>query len=184
MKTKFLLFLLLVFNIKGAIAQKKWFSLQRPSITQVDSIENKHNGRRISYNYTISVSPDYFPNALTYKLNNSLVFYRHTKPIKTEVSYFSSDADSTIRLIEYTWEGNSKNWKKLLKKFERNKKLISKHFQNPGRTSFKDYINEKDDWTGQTVVWENATSYVKQFLIAGQGTFRTRVLISWKENMR
>ena len=60
--------------------------------------------------------------------------------------------------------------------FEINAKHFSKLFANDG--SIK--LEEHDTWSQKTITWKNDRSYVQQFMVMGAGTFRVRVLVSWK----
>lgn len=152
------------------------FSLQRPSIYLIDSIEKKNNGIRVYPSYTIGVAKDYFPNADKFKLGQPFVFTRDTSKLMTQVTYFFSVPDSTLRLVEYSWNAAGKRENTISQLFSSNKTLLSKYFKNKGTES---EIKE-DTWSQKNTIWENDSTYAKQFMLIQGKPTRTRVLISWK----
>jgi|GEM_PF-2470895 len=152
------------------------FSLQRPAIYLIDSIEKKNNGIRIYPSYTIGVAKDYFPNADKFKLGQPLVFTRDTSKLMTQVTYFFSVPDSTVRLIEYSWNATGKGQNTISQLFGSNKTLLSKHFKDKGA----EIERKEDTWSQKNIIWENDSTYAKQFMLIQGKPTRTRVLISWK----
>ena len=158
--------------------QKSNFTFSRPSVNDIDSIEISHDGHAFTYNSNISfqISSNYFPNSDKFNLGQPIASNRKTEPTKTLVNYYYSLPDSTIRLIEYTWNQSKENSQLLETLFEDNSKYFSSFFSNNGITTSEDH----GDWTQKATVWENDSTYIKQFMVVGSGTFRVRLLISWK----
>ena len=152
------------------------FSLTRPDLDKVDSIETENGGIRIFKPYTIGVSKDYFPNADKFDLEQPLLYIRDTAKLRTGVSYFFSKPDSTIRLVEYSWDA-SKEINEIERLFHHNKEVISQLLGQPG----KETINNQQTWSQKTIIWQNDSVYVMQFMLIEGEPSRTRVLISWKK---
>ncbi|MEJ8840892.1 hypothetical protein WG954_00760 [Lacibacter sp. H375] len=146
----------------------------RPAFVKIDSIELANNGLRIYAPYKISVSKNYFPNADKFRLGTPLLFVRDTSTISTAVTYFFSEPDSVIRLVEYSWNrGKDKN--EIERLFNFNDSAISKQLRNQGIKT----LNKKDTWSQVTKIWTSDSVYVKQFMLIEGAPSRTRVLISW-----
>lgn len=179
MRTLFyILILLLVLGCKTSkeIATTTDFCLQRPGIHEIDSIEKRSHGVRLYPSYKITVSQDYFPNSEKFNLGQPFVYTRDYSTVKSQVTYYFSIPDSIVRLVEYNWNAAGNGHNTISQLFSTNKLLLSKYFKNEGAGSER--IEEA--WSRKDIVWENDSTFVKQFmLIQGQPT-RTRVLISWK----
>jgi hypothetical protein len=94
----------------------------------------------------------------------------------TQVTYFFSVPDSTLRLVEYSWNTAGKRENTISQLFSSNKTLLSKNFKNKGTES---EIKE-DTWSQKNTIWENDSTYAKQFMLIQGKPTRTRILISWK----
>lgn len=158
-------------------AQKSGILVVRPAVKDIDALEQKFNSKKQDFgSITFTVSKDYFPNSDKYSLAQPLMYDRGEAVKDPSVSYFYSQPDNIVRLIEYTWNARAEYTKDLQAIFDQNKKVLSKHFGSPGAAA-----NEKHDtWQQTSIVWENATTHVKQFMVTGSGTYRVRVLVSWK----
>ena len=170
------LFSVSTFVFSVSFSQKNEFLLIRPLLSSIDSIEKANNGEIFHTSFTISVSKDYFPNADKFHLANPLIFFRKGKIFNTEMNYYFSLPDSAIRLVSYSWNGSQKLTEDLNYLFETNASYFSKYFGQGGEIKNETH----ETWTQKTIIWENTIVHVKQFMVLGQGTYRVRVLISWK----
>lgn len=150
--------------------------LSRPSLNQIDSIEKANHGIKAYKSYKVTLSSNYFPDASKFEFAEPILFVRDTSNSKAAISYFYSEKDSTIRLVEYSWSLNRKTQLDLNKIFEKNQSNLTLTFKNSGEQS----IEKKDSWTQKTIVWQNDDVYVKQFIFSGDEPHRVRVLVSWK----
>jgi len=173
-----LLILTFILNLGiPAKPQSSMFTIDRPSIRDIDSIESANNGKTFSYTgITFSVSKGYFPNSEKFSLGQPINSNRLTTPIKTTLSYYYSLPDSIISLIEYSWDVSMKDSSLLAGIFENNSKQFYRLFSNAGKTETEDH----GSWTQKTTIWEDQRKYIKQFIVIGSYTYRVRVLISWK----
>jgi hypothetical protein len=171
------IFFIFLFVSSCALGQIKDISIGRPALKAVDSIERANHGKITVYNgITFSVSSGYFRASDNFHLGQPIISIRETTPRRVILNYYYSLPDSVIRLIEYTWNGSSEEINKLNDIFELNVKHFSTLFANKGSTKQEDH----DTWSQKTITWENDHSYVQQFMVTGGGTYRVRVLISWK----
>lgn len=157
-------------------AQDYNFLLQRPLLNSIDSIEKVEKGEKFEAPFTISVSKNYFPNADKFDLANPLIFFRKENPFRLEMNYYYSVPDNVVRLISYSWDGNSKQTDKLNSIFEKNAEYFSSHFGKKGE--IKNEIH--DTWSQKSLTWQNDIVHIHQFMVTGKNTNRVRVLISWK----
>lgn len=173
-----IIFLATCFSIISlhAIAQESKLQFENPRFSEIQSIEQTEGGRKYTYSFAISVSKNYFPNSDNFNLAAPVIYFRNTYPLKTEVDYFYSLPDSIVRLKEYTWNSSNSTIDSLKVLFEKNKETISTYLKDNGTTTFEDHTT----WTQKTIIWENETTYVKQFMVIGSSTYRVRVLVSWK----
>ncbi|WP_354432442.1 hypothetical protein [Mucilaginibacter sp. UYP27] len=110
---------------------------------------------------------------------NPRIYKHNFIPFNEAVSYFFSLPDSTLRLVEYNWEGSIEKKEELGRLFNANKELISTQIQDQ-YPQFKETDNGGDNWKGITDNWETDKCYIKQFIILGSGTYRVRLIIIWK----
>lgn len=178
MKT-FLQSIILIIYCLSSHAQRPSFNLDSPRFDSIFSIEKENGGQQKTYNYPIYVSKDYFPNSTNFNLANPIIFARRNNDFDLNISYYFSANDSVIRLIEYSWDLKSSKIKKIDKLFAKNQKALSEHFKYQG-TKTRKIKMDSNDWERLTIIWEDESCYVNQFMIKGQGTYRIRVLISWK----
>jgi hypothetical protein len=160
----------------AVLAQSGKHLLTRPSLQEIPLLERQMQGRKMNYRFNITVSKDYFPGAASFKLANPLVYERRSGGGRTEVSYFYSEPDKKVRLIEYSYDrfaGDSTSLKQL---FADNDRVFTDWFKKPGHLTTELH----DNWWQQLQVWENDTVYLKQFIVIGDATYRVRVLVSWK----
>lgn len=166
----------LYFTQEG-FSQKLSFSLNRPDVKKIDSIESANEGKQLNYNgITFTVSKNYFPNSDSFSLAQPISYRRETKPLKTSIEYYYSTPDNIVRLVEFTWNSSNENIKYLNEIFENNAIQFSQMIGNKGKTETEDH----GDWSQKTTIWQNEKAYVKQFMVNGSGTYRVRVLLSWK----
>ena len=169
--------LFLLYFAQQGLSQKLSFSLNRPDVKKIDSIESANDGKQLNYSgITFSVSKNYFPNSDSFNLAQPVSYRRETQPLKTSIQYYYSTPDNIVRLVEYTWNSSNENIKSLNDIFESNATQFSEMIGNKGMTEIEDH----GDWTQKTIIWENEKTYIKQFMVSGSNTFRVRVLLSWK----
>jgi len=147
----------------------------RPALNSIDSIENANNGIRIYKPYKISVSKDYFPNADKFNLGIPLIFLRDTSTLRTAVTYFFSEPDSLIRLVEYSWNSTGRSENEVERLFRHNDSTITSQLNKSGIQT----IDNQDTWSQVTKIWNNDSIYVEQFMVIQGTPGRTRVLVSW-----
>jgi hypothetical protein len=157
------------------LAQSGNHLLVRPSLQEIPLIEKKKQGRKINYRFNITVSQNYFPGAASLQLANPLVYTRPDSGGRTEVSYFYSEPDRKVRLIEYSYDRPASDSNFLKRMFADNDRFFTNHFKKPGSLTAEAH----DNWWQQLQVWESDTVYLKQFIVIGDGTYRVRVLVSW-----
>jgi len=176
MKYKLLLPFFFLCSAYISLAQAKNFSLTRPAINEIVSIEKSNGGKLFETSIHFSVSKDYFPNADKFQLGNPFIYFREGRLFNLELNYYYSLPDSIIRLVSYSWNGSKETSDELTNIFNENAKIFSALFGLAGLEN-----NEKHDgWDGRNIIWENDTVYVKQFQVISQSTNRVRVLLSWK----
>ncbi|UAY51046.1 hypothetical protein [Ferruginibacter albus] len=172
-----LLVILFFLNVTISYSQPTTFSFKRPIISKLDSIEYANHGKTFYYNgITFSVSKNYFPHADSFKLGQPINSSRQKGPTNINICYYYSLPDSVIRLSEYSWDQSKGATPSLNEIFTTNATLISKYFGNNGKTKLEDH----EDWTQKTTIWENKEVHVEQFMVSSEYTNRVRVLISWK----
>jgi len=157
-------------------AQLEQYQLTKPSLHEVPSIEKKMRGKKVDYNFNVTVSKNYFPGAASFNLANPLVYYRPATNGRVEVSYFYSQPDRVVRLIEYSFDKPASDSTLLKQFFTANENYFGNWFKKRGSVTTEVH----DNWWQQLEVWENDTVYVKQFIVVGDATYRVRVLVSWK----
>ncbi len=154
-----------------AFAQK--INFRKISVASIELLQKDQGATIVTYDYTIGVSGDYFPNRKDFLLAQTIVYEKAINSFNFKTSYYYSKQDSLVRLIEYEWEGTDNCTENIFQlTVKRNKEGISKFFKSPGKE-----IPETDTKAPKTI-WENETVYVEQFYIPGM--FRIRILISWK----
>ena len=174
---QFLLFFIFLCTNICVVGQANDISVGRPTLNAVDSIEQANNGKiTSSTGITFSISSGYFPGSDNFHLGQPIISIRETTPIKVILNYYYSLPDSAIRLIEYTWNASAEERNELNDIFEINAKHFSKLFANDGSIKQEDH----GSWSQKTITWENDQNYVEQFMVIGAGTYRVRVLVSWK----
>ena len=178
MKTVHLIvFLIIVTSCKTSVQRpiKVNIVYARPTFGKVDSIELANNGVRVYAPYKISVSKDYFPNADKFVLGTPLLFIRDTSTLSTAVTYFFSEPDSIVRLIEYSWNRGKRDKNEIEGLFNYNDSNISKQLKKEGIKT----LNKQDTWSQVTKIWATDSVYIKQFMLIEGDPSRTRILISW-----
>lgn len=151
--------------------------LTRPAIKAVYTIEQSNQGKISTYNgITFRVASGYFPNSDSFHLGQPIMSIRETAPLKTILNYYYSLPDSTVRLVEYTWNAAEEQARELNAVFEANRKHFFKLFKQEGNQKEEKH----DTWSQKTLIWQNSHTYVEQFMVTGAGTNRVRVLVSWK----
>jgi len=172
-------FSLLIISV-SLFGQNLNFQFSRPLLHKFDSIERSLGGIQKEYNYTISIDSNYFPNTYLFDLENPKVFLQKNGRIVLETSCYYSKQDSIVRLIEYNWDFTQKLTKQLKNTFNKNQKNITKQLNRKGLYLKEEMGTPNNIWTRESVIWENENSFVRLFKINGQGTYRVRVLISYK----
>jgi hypothetical protein len=174
---QFILLLVILTSCKTSVQRPLNVRLgfRRPALDEIDSIENSNRGVKIYKPYKISVSKDYFPGADKFLLGTPVLFVRDTSTLRTAVTYFFSEPDSIIRLVEYSWNSTGRNKNEIEKLFELNDSTVSRQLMKCGRR----LIDKKDTWSQVTKIWDTDSVYVKQFMLIQGDPNRTRVLVSW-----
>jgi hypothetical protein len=163
----FLAFLLPIFGVS------QQFNFKRITTSSIHNLQKGQNAKKVIYDHPIGVSDDYFPNRRQFRLAQPICYATEDRTFHFETSYYFSKQDSVVRLIEYQWEGSeSTSDAKFNLRVEQNKKLISKLFKQPGKSTAATKTR------AAKTVWENNLVYVEQFYIPAM--MRIRVLVSWK----
>ena len=169
------------FNLLSVLSysQQIEFMFDKKPLNSIDSLEAKVGGLKFNYNYQIGLADDYVKGVKGYQIANPLIFKRDLAPFTGRVSYHFSVPDSVLRLVEYEWEGNKQTINELQDLFKKNQKFISEQLedQHPG---FKEDRVKEEGWFRITDNWETDKTYIKQFVLLGSGTYRVRVMITWK----
>jgi hypothetical protein len=148
------------------------FQFKQISLNQIDSIEKRQKAYPFKFDYSIGVSDDYFPRRKDFDLAQPIVYRKKIKSFKYETSYYYSLPDSTIRLIEYWWEGTSNSTAKFYEVINNNRRKIASGVNYKGK-----YV-PATEISGTQEITENDAVYVEQFYV--EGLQRIRVKISWK----
>lgn len=169
--------IIICFVLTPTVLTAQQFEMQtkRPLVNQLAGIELKAGGKLENYPSYIrySVSKNYFPGADKYNLDNPQMWLR-AAPLKMQVEYYYSLPDSIVRLTEYTL--NNADTSLLKTVFNNNTVRLTAELGKPAEETKE----EHEDWWQKNVIWDNNGIYVKQFMVIGSGTYRVRVLISWK----
>jgi hypothetical protein len=162
-----LLFYLPVFGF----AQR--FNFKQRKASAIGLLQNEDKAKKVTYNYSIGVAEDYFPNRRKYRLAQPINFVKEDRTFQYQTAYYFSEPDSIIRLIEYQWEGTDSTTDTAFNLVvEKNKALVSCFFKSKGQ----DY--PATETKSAKTVWDNKTVHVEQFFIPEM--LRIRVLVSWK----
>ncbi len=151
-----------------------WF--KRPQLSEIVSIEQQSGGTRIYKTFKIGVVKDYFPDAEMFSLAQPLLYLRDTSTVGTSITYFFSEPDSLVRLVEYSWDASRGKHNLIESLYESNKTSISKSLQKEGNETTEIH----DEGSEKTIVWQRDSVHIKQFMLIEGKPSRTRALISWK----
>lgn len=175
MRNVFTLLIPIFCAINTLHAQEFDFKTNHFSINEIDSVEKQAGGKRqdLGSHIRFTISKNYFPGADKYSLANPITFFRGD-PLRLVVQYYYSLPDGIIRLAEFTL--NRADTALLKKVFNNNASKLTGEFGNP----VSDKNEQHDTWWGETTIWENGNTHIEQFIIIGSGTYRVRVLVSWK----
>lgn len=110
-----------------------------------------------------------------FAFGKALLFVRDTSTLRTGVTYFFSEPDSIIRLVEYSWNSGRRDKNEIQRLFDFNDSAISKQLSNKGIKT----LNKQDTWSQVTKIWTTDAVYIKQFMLIEGDPSRTRVLVSW-----
>lgn len=168
--------MVLAIGANAQVVEHQQYQISRPSLQDIPGLEKKMRGKKIDYNFNITVSKNYFPGAGNLRLANPMVYQRPSNSGKTEVSYFYSQNDKVVRLIEYSFDKTAADSSLLKQFFTANDSYFSGLFDRPA-ISFDEV---HDTWWQKIQTWETNLAFVKQFIVIGDGTYRVRVLVSWK----
>ena len=139
-------------------------------------MEQQSGGVRIYKPFKIGVAKDYFPDADKFSLGQPLIYLRDTSTVETQVTYFFSEPDNLVRLVEYSWNASRVKPNLIESLFESNKESINRILRLTGTETTETH----ETWSQKTIVWQSDSVHVKQFMLAQGKPSRTRVLISWK----
>jgi hypothetical protein len=160
------------------VEENQQYQIKRPTLQDIPGIEKKMRGKKSDYNFNITVSKNYFPGAANLKLANPLVYQRPSSSHgRQEVSYFYSQQDKVVRLIEYSFDKPVSDTSLLKQFFASNDSYFSGFFDKPATT----FHEVHDTWWQKIQTWENNLVFVKQFIVIGAATYRVRVLVSWRQ---
>ena len=164
-------FIFILFISISASAQS--FNFVQIKTAAIDSLRQSNKGSFITYDYSISVSQDYFPKAQKYNLAQPIIYKTVEKDFTTENSFYYTKADSVVRLIEYQWDILEESYDSVYYKIvNQNKEIISNYFH------FRPQEIPETDVKAAKSIWEKDSVYVQQLIMPG--LLRIRVLISWK----
>lgn len=155
------------------IAAPQKFNFQKIRTSDIESLRAADGARFVTYDYFISASEDYFPGRPAFDLAQPLIYQKTDGPFQVETSFYFSKGDSTVRLIEYQWEGTRKlseaEFNDIIKK---NTAAISAQLNSSPKL-----IPETKERAAKDI-WENKSIYVQQLHMPDLR--RIRVLVSWK----
>ena len=152
------------------------FEFQKINTKNIKNIEILNNGIEMRKPYKVTLGESYFPEIEKYKFHQPIVYFRDTSNITTIISYFFTEKDSLVRLIEYSWSKPQDNDSIISEIYTNNNKIIEAKFKIKSEV-----INESEDyWKQQTKIWENDSIYVKSFIFSSKTPDRTRVIIRQK----
>lgn len=159
-----------------ASAQAVNIPIDRPIVRVIDSIESESYGQAATMDgVNFKIPDEYFPKRSSFKLAQPILSTRQTRPLRTQVNYYYSLPDSVVRLVEFTWDTPAETKDKLNTVYTAN----CNHFNELMGVKPKISEEEKDDTWQETIIWENKTTWVKQFILRGPAN-RVRVMIAWK----
>lgn len=182
MKKKHIVNLLIIIILSGCSSSKviqndsSVFQIERPKLQEIDQIEHRIHSKEVFKTYTITLSDQYFPGVKNFDFAQPKIFVRKKYSPNPIVSYFYTEKDSIVRLIEYSWD-NLKDDNSVKVVFKENTKFFDDYFKKEGKLTVKD---EPTYWQ-EELVWENDEVYVFQFILGNnRGAYRTRSIIRWK----
>lgn len=192
---------------RKAFAQENFFHFDKISYQQIIPLEKSFNSIPKPISYKVSISDDYIPNGKVLKnlLAQPLVFNRPDTLFnpQPEVSYYFLSSDSTVKLIEYTWDmrNNIKNLNDLIKqgnnqsnresgynkKFDALLSVITKSLGKPTKGNGETVEKEEEGygkWMERRAEWHNKKVNVELFMIwtgsaKSIGTYKIRAKIYW-----
>ena len=132
------------------------FSFTRPQLSEIAFVEQQSSGTRIYKSFKIGVAKDYFPDADKFRLGQPLLYLRDTATVGTQITYFFSEPDSLVRLVEYSWDASRGKQNVIEPLYELNKKSITKVLKQHGNET----IETHGTWSQKTTVWENDTVHM------------------------
>lgn len=156
--------------------QEMSFALEQPKLCCIDEIEKKEGGRELKTEIVFKIPVDYFPGSSNFNFGQPVIYSRPASAFQPEIHYYYSVPDSIVRLAQYTWEGNEHQAEVLKRRYEKNAAFLSEAFGKQGDAK----KIQHDGWTETSVTWEDSEKYTRQYLVTGSGTYRLRVLITWK----
>lgn len=159
-----------------ANAQAVNIPIERPVVRAIDSTEAESYGQAATMDgVDFKIPDDYFPKRTTFKLAQPILSTRQTRPLRTQVNYYYSLPDSVVRLVEFTWNTPVENKEQLNTVYTAN----CNHFNELMGVKPKISEEDKADAWQETIIWENKTTWVKQYIQKGPIN-RVRVMIAWK----
>ena len=210
MKTMLNIFIIGVLNLLTNVrtfSQSNFFQFNTPLFNQILSVENNFKSGLKPISHKVYISDDYIPNGKELKnlLAQPLIFNRPDTSFipSPEVSYYFLSIDSTVKLIEYTWDTRNsiKNLNDLTKqrnsqsnrevdynkKFDEILSAITEPLGKP--TKGKGETVEKEEegygkWMERRAEWHSKKVNVELFMIwtvstKSIGTYKIRAKIYW-----
>ncbi|OYU78860.1 MAG: hypothetical protein CFE23_16635 [Flavobacterium sp. BFFFF1] len=151
------------------------YTLIRPNIRTIDSLELQQSGIRIYKPFDINLSDSYFPNSKKYKFAQPLLYLRKNENMNTVVSYFFTEKDSIVRLVEYAWN-TMKDGDSISELYKYNEEYFNQYFKNQAKHKSEVHPG----WKQKMTTWENDSINIFHFILSHDEPERTRVIIRFK----
>lgn len=153
------------------------FQIEFPDHESIDKTEKRFSSSEVIHTYGIGLSNEYFPGVKNFDFAQPKIYTRKNEDIKTVVSYFYTEKDKTVRLIEYSWDG-LKNSDSIKEIYNKNELTMNAYFNKKGNLTTADVAN----YWQEELSWENEKIFVFQFILGdkSKNAYRTRLIIRRK----
>ena len=132
----------------------------KPFYLQIDSPKRFTNYYNTGFDSITIENADLIYLTNFKKLSN-IESIRQLTPVRIKINCFYSLIDSSVNLIEYSWEADREEMNLMFKQFERNKKRISNYFKSAGKADYNDAFYR--NWSGHVATWSNKNVTVIQW---------------------
>ena len=132
----------------------------KPYYLQIDSLERFKNYYNFVFD-SITVENADLISLSNFKELSSKQFVKQSAPVRNKVTYFYSQTDSSVSIIEYSWESDREEMDLMFKQLEKNKKRISNYFKSAGKADYNDAFYR--NWSGHVATWSNKNVTVIQW---------------------